>query len=61
MLDGKGQVYMVHFQNDPQHLRAFVNELLTSRWATARVTISHSELVKALQLPNRECPGKIGP
>jgi hypothetical protein len=47
MLGADGQVYVVKFQNNPQHMRVLANELLASRLAAAAgLTVPHAELVE---------------
>jgi hypothetical protein len=46
MLGADGHIYVVKFQNNPQHPRVLANELLTSRLAAATgLTVPESELV----------------
>jgi hypothetical protein len=46
MLGADGQVYVVKFQNNPQHMRVLANELLASRLAAAAgLSVPHAELV----------------
>jgi hypothetical protein len=47
MLGADGQVYVVKFQNNPQHMRVLANELLASRLASAAgLNVPHAELVE---------------
>jgi hypothetical protein len=47
MLGADGQVYVVKFQNNPQHMRVLANELLASRLADAAgLTVPHAELIE---------------
>jgi hypothetical protein len=47
MLGADGHVYVVKFQNNPQHMRVLANELLASRIAfAAGLTVPHAELVE---------------
>ena len=47
MLGADGNVYVVKFQNNPQHMRVLANELLASRLAVAAgLTAPHAELVE---------------
>jgi len=47
MLGADGQVYVVKFQNNPQHVRVLANEFLASRIATAAgLTAPETELVE---------------
>lgn len=47
MLGADGRVYVVKFQNNPQHLRVLANELLASRLAAAvGLTVPEAELVE---------------
>ena len=47
MLGADGQVYVVKFQNNPQHVRVLANEFLASRIAAAAgLTAPESELVE---------------
>ena len=47
MLGADGHVYVVKFQNNPQHVRVLANELLASRLAVAAgLTAPHAELVE---------------
>src|SRR5579863_2163302 len=47
MLGSDGHVYVVKFQNNPQHVRVLANELLASRLAVAAgLTAPHAELVE---------------
>jgi hypothetical protein len=47
MLGADGQVYVVKFQNNPQHMRVLANEFLASRIAAAAgLTAPESELVE---------------
>ena len=47
MLGADGQVYVVKFQNNPQHVRVLANEFLASRIATAAgLTATETELVE---------------
>lgn len=47
MLGADGQVYVVKFQNNPQHIRVLANELLASRLAAAAgLTVPHPEIVE---------------
>jgi hypothetical protein len=47
MLGADGLVYVVKFQNNPQHPRVLANELLASRLAAAAgLTVPHAELVE---------------
>lgn len=46
MLGSDGQVYVVKFQNNPQHVRVLANELLATRLAVAAgLSAPHTELV----------------
>ena len=47
MLGADGHVYIVKFQNNPQHLRVLANELLASRLAAAAgFTVPQTEIVE---------------
>jgi hypothetical protein len=47
MLGADGHIYVVKFQNNPQHRRVLANEFLASRLATAAgLTVPHVELVE---------------
>lgn len=47
MLGADGHVYVVKFQNNPQHVRVLANELLATRLAVAAgLTAPHAELVE---------------
>lgn len=47
MLGADRQIYVVKFQNNPQHMRVLANELLASRLAAAAgLTVPHTELVE---------------
>ena len=47
MLGADGQVYVVKFQNNPQHPRVLANEFLASRLAAAAgLTVPHTELIE---------------
>ena len=47
MLGADGQIYVVKFQNNPQHMRVLANELLASRIALAAgLTAPETELVE---------------
>jgi len=47
MLGADGHVYVVKFQNNPQHTRVLANELMASRLAAAAgLTVPESELVE---------------
>jgi hypothetical protein len=47
MLGADGQVYVVKFQNNPQHMRVLANELLASRLAAAAgLTVPHAEMIE---------------
>ncbi len=47
MLGADGHVYVVKFQNNPQHVRVLANELLASRLAVAAgLSAPHAELVE---------------
>jgi hypothetical protein len=47
MLGADGNVYVVKFQNNPQHVRVLANELLATRLAAAAgLTAPHAELVE---------------
>jgi hypothetical protein len=47
MLGADGQVYVVKFQNNPQHLRVLANELLVSRLAAAAgFTVPETDIVE---------------
>ncbi|MGH9563669.1 MAG: HipA family kinase [Terracidiphilus sp.] len=47
MLGADGQIYVVKFQNNPQHMRVLANELLASRLAAAAgLTVPETELVE---------------
>jgi len=47
MLGADGHVYVVKFQNNPQHTRVLANELIASRLAAAAgLTVPESELVE---------------
>lgn len=47
MLGADGHVYVVKFQNNPQHLRVLANELLASRLAAAAgLTVPETDLVE---------------
>ena len=47
MLGADGHVYVVKFQNNPQHTRVLANELLASRLAAAAgLTVPEAELVE---------------
>ena len=46
MLGADGHIYVVKFQNNPQHMRVLANELLASRLAAAAgLTVPETELV----------------
>ena len=46
MLGADGQIYVVKFQNNPQHIRVLANEFLASRIAAAAgLTVPESDLV----------------
>lgn len=46
MLGTDGQLYVVKFQNNPQHIRVLANELLATRMAAAvGLTVPHAELI----------------
>jgi len=47
MLGADGQVYVVKFQNNPQHTRVLANELVASRLAVAAgLTVPRAELIE---------------
>ncbi len=47
MLGADGHIYVVKFQNNPQHMRVLANELLASRLAVAAgLNVPHAELVE---------------
>ena len=47
MLGADGHVYVVKFQNNPQHMRVLANELMASRLAAAAgLTVPETELVE---------------
>ncbi len=47
MLGADGHIYVVKFQNNPQHMRVLANELLASRLAAAvGLTVPETELVE---------------
>jgi hypothetical protein len=47
MLGADGQVYVVKFQNNPQHMRVLANELLASRLAAAAgLTVPQAEVIE---------------
>lgn len=47
MLGADGHIYVVKFQNNPQHIRVLANELLASRLAAAvGLTVPQAELVE---------------
>jgi hypothetical protein len=47
MLGADGQLYVVKFQNNPQHTRVLANELLAARLAAAAgFTVPHVELIE---------------
>ena len=47
MLGADGHIYVVKFQNNPQHMRVLANELLASRLAAAAgLTVPQAELVE---------------
>jgi hypothetical protein len=47
MLGADGHVYVVKFQNNPQHMRVLANELIASRLAAAAgLTVPEAELVE---------------
>jgi hypothetical protein len=47
MLGADGHIYVVKFQNNPQHRRVLANEFLASRLAAAAgLTVPHGELVE---------------
>jgi hypothetical protein len=47
MLGADGDIYVVKFQNNPQHMRVLANELLASRLAAAvGLTVPETELVE---------------
>ncbi|HKN22053.1 MAG TPA: HipA family kinase [Terracidiphilus sp.] len=47
MLGADGHIYVVKFQNNPQHMRVLANELLASRLAAAAgLTVPETELVE---------------
>jgi len=47
MLGADGHVYVVKFQNNPQHMRVLANELLASRLAAAAgLTVPHADLIE---------------
>jgi hypothetical protein len=47
MLGADGQIYVVKFQNNPQHTRVLANELLASRLATAAgLSVPDTDLVE---------------
>ena len=47
MLGADGQLYVVKFQNNPQHIRVLANEFLATRLAAAAgLSVPHTELVE---------------
>ena len=47
MLGADGNLYVVKFRNNPQHMRVLANELLASRLAAAAgLTVPHAEIVE---------------
>ncbi len=47
MLGADGQLYVVKFQNNPQHIRVLANELLATRLAAALgLAVPHAELIE---------------
>jgi hypothetical protein len=47
MLGADGHLYVVKFQNNPQHIRVLANELLASRLAAAAgLSVPHTELIE---------------
>ena len=49
MLGADGYIYVVKFQNNPQHVRVLANELLAARLAAAAgLTVPQTELVEVL-------------
>jgi hypothetical protein len=58
MLGADGQVYVVKFQNNPQHMRVLANELLASRLAAAAgLTVPETESGGGIELADREHAG----
>ena len=57
MLGADGHVYVVKFQNNPQHLRVLANEFLASRLASAAgLTVPEVELVEVSSWPVENTP-----
>ena len=47
MLGADGQLYVVKFQNNPQHIRVLANEFLATRLAAAAgLSVPHTELIE---------------
>ena len=50
MLGADGKLWVVKFQNNPQHLRILANELIATRLAQAAgLTVPHSDVVEVTQ------------
>lgn len=50
MLGADGQLYVVKFRNNPQHIRVLANEFLATRLAAAAgLTVPHIELIEVSQ------------
>ena len=58
MLGADGHVYVVKFQNNPQHMRVLANEFLASRLATAAgLTAPEVDLVEVSSWLIEHTPG----
>jgi hypothetical protein len=58
MLGADGHIYVVKFQNNPQHRRVLANEFLASRLARAAgLTVPHAELIEVSPWLIENTPG----
>jgi len=58
MLGADGHIYVVKFQNNPQHIRVLANEFLAQRLAAAAgLTVPEVELVEVYELAGGEYAG----
>ncbi len=58
MLASDGNLYVVKFRNNPQHVRVLANELLATRLGAAiGLAVPHSEVIEVTRLADSEHPG----
>src|SRR6201996_7627843 len=57
MLASDGNLYVVKFRNNPQHVRVLANELLATRLAAAiGLSVPHSEVIEVTEWLIRNTP-----